>query len=203
MEKYYIYICLSIVILAGLVLGLVVRYWLKKELEEWSERALRLGMDYKRHSHSLVGNYRGLDYWIEPVGIDYQTERICGPRILMKIDNPYQVKVLIIKKGIILFIFDQFGSRGDEIGHAEFEKTFYLKSEPKNLAARILKSSELSSRLVDLNIKYPLRIELSGDLFSIEVNGFDYSMEFLKPFLEIAYDLKQSVEQATHYYPSP
>jgi hypothetical protein len=152
-------------------------------------------MDYERRN--LVGNYRGLNYWI------YEGEgRSYDPRIEMKIENPYQVKIFFIKKYIIRLIFDQFGSRGDEIGHAEFDESFYLRSEPKNLAARILKSSELSSRLVDLNRKYPLRLELSGDIFYIEVKGFEYSMECLKPFLDIAYDFKQSVEQAISYYPS-
>ena len=121
------------------------------------------------------------------------------PRIEMNIDNPYQVKISFFKRTT----FHPIRVLGDKIGHAEFDESFYLRSEPKNLAARILKSSELLSRLVDLNRKYPLRLKLSGDVFYIEVKGFEYSMECLKPFLDIAYDFKQSVELATHYYPSP
>ena len=194
MEKYYLYIFLSIVLLPALIIGLVVQYWLKKSLEMRSERALRLGMDYDERGN-LVGNYRGLNYWIY---VDSSGERMPYPRIEMNIDNPYQVKISFFTS-----IFHSIRVLGDKIGHAEFDESFNLRSEPKNLAARILKSSELSSRLVDLNRKYPLRLKLSGDIFYIEVKGFEYSMECLKPFLDIAYDFKQSVEQATSYYPSP
>ncbi len=208
MAKYYFYIFLSIVLLAALILCLIVsywfRYWYKKNLEMWSQRALELGIDYESKNLDgdyLVGDYRGMNYWIYG-GISYMHERKCDPRIEMNIDNPYQVKISFQKKAIIHLILDQFGSRGDEIGHAEFDESFYLRSEPMNLVPRILKSSELPSRLVDLNRKYPLRFKLSGDICYIEVKGFEYSMECLKPFLDITYDFKQSVEQAISYYPS-
>ena len=205
MEKYYFYIFLSIALLAGLIVGLIISLWIrfsgKKNFEMWSERALRLGMDYE--GGNLVGNYQGLNYWIYPASYSDE-DRIAYPRIEMKIGNPHQVKISLLQPTIFHFIRETFwfGFGGDEIGYAEFDESFYLSSKPKNLAARILKSSELSSRLVDLNRKYPLRLKLSGDIFYIEVKGFEYSMECLKPFLDIAYDFKQSVEQAISYYPS-
>ena len=57
MAKYYFYIFLSIVLLAALIVGLVVRYLYKKGLEKRSETALRLGMNYDERGN-LVGNYR-------------------------------------------------------------------------------------------------------------------------------------------------
>lgn len=181
---------------------------LRKEGLAWHNLALSLQIDPPSSNKPtyMTGMYKERELTITPIKFRESTivdfplnlfvQQPTGTRVYLSSNEPIEgVRLSLVTDGFHKWADKLAGIREVEIGDREFDKRFFIRSSPEELAEEVLSSALLRRRILKAKDS---EFIFDGDDLVWTASGLLMDVKYMHSVVDVLYDLMDEIERQAH-----